>query len=213
MECGCITGSECAAKMHENGQPGMEAAYAHFGLSPGGYDRFASQAIDGMVHPDGTVTLSGSGEVVMTSTSSIGRTDFGGREHYPIGEHDFYMSSHSESDILQGRSLPVLVLMDDKDEAEFAMIKPCGNPIKGEKVEKKQPPKKQPPKEQPPEKRQPKKQKPITVEKKQPQERPRKEEKPAKEMPVTGAGSVLGVFASATGAGAAAHHIIVRRRR
>jgi hypothetical protein len=44
-------------------------------------------------------------------------------------------------------------------------------------------------------------------------EEPEQPEEPIKELPKTGAGSVLGIFASATGAGAAAHRLFVRRRQ
>ena len=202
MTCGCQDGTECTEKLHENANPGMEEAYTHFGLASSDYDRFAAEGVEGMAHPDGTVTRSDTGDVVMTNTSSIGRTDFGYGEHYPIDGHDFYLSSHSETGILQDNSLPVIMLMNSHDEVEFAMIKACGNPVKGDKVEKEEPPEKEPPKEEPPKEEPPK------------EERPPKEEKPPKELPEVGAaGSVAGIFAGATGVGAAAHRLITRKHK
>jgi hypothetical protein len=206
MECGCSAPGECVDKMQEGGRPGMQAAYTHFGLSPSEYARFEQNAIEGTAHPDGTV-VTADNELVMTNAASIGRTQFGYSAHYPINGHDFYLSSHQ--DVLQGQSLPVWLLLNEQGEVEFAMIKACGNPIIGKKIEKEKPPREKPPEQKPPEEKPPREHPPAE---KPPKEQPPKEIPP--ELPVTGvAGNVAGIFLSATGAGTAIHRLIARRRQ
>lgn len=128
--CGALTPDELITDIN-NGDPDDQAGiFAHFGLPAGSYDRFKATARTGTAFQDGTIKVDD--QVVMTDAWSIGRKKFGYSQAYPIeGVGSYFKSAHT--DVLKS-NIPVMVMFDTNGEVEAAVLKSCGNPVKGKKV-------------------------------------------------------------------------------
>lgn len=128
--CGALTPAELITDI-KNGDPDDQAGiFAHFGLAAGDYDRFKGTARSGTAYRDGTVKVDG--ETVMTEAWSIGRKQFNYSQPYSIdGAGTYYKSANT--DVLKS-DLPVMVMFDSEGTVETAVIKNCGNPVKGKNV-------------------------------------------------------------------------------
>lgn len=128
--CGALTPEELITDIN-NGDPDDQAGiFAHFGLNSGNYDQFKSSSRSGTAYKDGTIKVDG--ETVMTEAWSIGRKQFSYSQPYPIeGVGSYFKSAHT--DVLKS-DMPIMVMFDSKGEVETAVLKSCGNPVKGKKV-------------------------------------------------------------------------------
>src|SRR5688572_2637271 len=68
---GCLSKTECYNDIKNNNPSDLQGIYNNFGLQYSEYDRFLSEAKEGIVYKNGTVVVDG--QTVMTNTWSIGR--------------------------------------------------------------------------------------------------------------------------------------------
>jgi hypothetical protein len=128
--CGALSPQELIADVRQNDPGDLQATYDHFGLNASKYDRFASEAVQGVAKADGTVWVNG--QKVMDNAWSIGRTKFWYSQNYQIGGTMFYKSNHTQ--VLQGKDHDVMVMFDDNGTAESVIMNACGNGVGGDKV-------------------------------------------------------------------------------
>ncbi len=128
--CGAMSPQEFIADVRQNDPGDLQNTYAWFNLSADKYNRFASEAVQGVAKADGTVWVDG--QKVMDNAWSIGRTKFWYSQDYQIGGTKFYKSNHTQ--VLQGKDHDVMVMFDDNGTAEFTVMNACGNAVGGDKV-------------------------------------------------------------------------------
>jgi hypothetical protein len=99
------------------------------------YDRFISEAKDGILWRDGRVTVNG--ETVMENVWTLGRTTMGRpasvRQPIQIGGKTYYHSIPDVSFAASRQSLPVMVMFDAQGTAEVVIMNACGNVVGGGK--------------------------------------------------------------------------------
>lgn len=127
--CGALTPSELIGDI-EQGNPGdLRGVYSNFGLTPDKYSRFSENARMGTAERNGDVVVDG--QTVLTDAWSIGRDKFSYGTPLNIGDGTYY--KHMFTDNLKS-DIPVMVMFDDDDNVDVAILTACGNPVKGKKV-------------------------------------------------------------------------------
>jgi len=121
----------------KGGKPSdLATIYGAFGLTASKYDDFAKNAKNGVLYRDGHVEVNG--VTVMTDAITLGRTSMGKpaseRKPVNIGGKTYYQSTPNVSFASGVKSLPVMVLFDDKGIAQTVIMNACGNPVQGKPV-------------------------------------------------------------------------------
>jgi len=129
IKCGKHTPTDFISATKANNPRDLQAIYQEFGLAPSDYDKFVTQAKEGMAYRDGTIKVDG--QTVATDAWSIGRYSKSYSSPMTIGSNTYHRSPATS--VLR-QDLPVMVLFDDKGAMQFAVMKACGNPTTGKKV-------------------------------------------------------------------------------
>ncbi|HSW99844.1 MAG TPA: hypothetical protein VLH38_02295 [Patescibacteria group bacterium] len=106
---------------------------ADFHLSPSEYDDFIAHAVEGVAHKKtGTVTVGNM--VVVRDAFSVGRDrkDYASKYSIP-NEKTTYWASKTQ-DVFAEDDIPAMVYFDTRGQAQFVVLKPCGNVMGGTKV-------------------------------------------------------------------------------
>jgi hypothetical protein len=140
IKCGFSTPSEfinrVKAKSSGNGHNDLPTVYAGMGLSASDYNNFVSRAQPGEVRRNGDIVVNG--QVVETGAMSFGRlASYHGSDYFKkiIGSTTYYGNTVDKTFASGVQSLPVYVLFNSKGEAQFAVMKACGNPTWGKVVQ------------------------------------------------------------------------------
>jgi hypothetical protein len=135
LKCGAADRNELVADARSNNagtQRDIQPIYAHFGLTFSEYDRYAQTARQGEFRRNGEVWVDG--QMVMRSTLSIGRHNFGGSKSISIGGKTYFQGTPNQRWASGVQSIPVMVMFDKNGTVEIAIMNPCGNPAEGEKI-------------------------------------------------------------------------------
>jgi len=124
LHCGTPNANNFIDRVSRNEQ-NTQAAYNQFGLQLSEYQRFRSEAKQGVAYRDGTIKVNG--VTVATNAWSIGRSKKAHSWNWN-GYWADYATNVNRSDI------PVMVLFNDKGEMDFAVMYDCGNPTTGKIV-------------------------------------------------------------------------------
>ncbi len=136
MTCGFTSNSSFIKKVKANddghGHHDLQAIFAHYGLTSGDYNRFASSAVSGTVYKDGRIVVNG--KTVARDVNSLGRTTLDGRHNksVKIGGKTYYYGQTSR--VFLSNSIPAKVLFNSNGEVEFTALTDCGNPVWGTPV-------------------------------------------------------------------------------
>jgi len=122
-------GAYSQAELNQRVKGDVAALYKHYGVSTN-----ISGAKEGIVHPNGTVTVAG--KVVATDVHSVGRTHIGDSKAITVGGTRFY-----ERPASSGVQIPFEAFVFFNSDGTFknAIMKACGNPAWGKPVPKPQP--------------------------------------------------------------------------
>lgn len=120
INCGAYNQTE----LNQRVKGDVAALYKHYGVSTN-----ISGAKEGVVHPNGTVTVGG--KVVATNVYSVGRTTMPNSRAITVGGTRFY-----ERPATSGVQIPLeaFVFFDANGNFKNAIMKACGNPAWGKPV-------------------------------------------------------------------------------
>ena len=125
------------------GDTGVAAVYSYFGISSADVNNMGSQAVLGDVYSNGDVkiqkTVNGETKYPLVATDAVtaGWQNISGSTTVTSGGHTFYVRPTSVS--FQSSPLTAYVMMKN-GKFDFAVLKDCGNPVKGTPVTMPTPP-------------------------------------------------------------------------
>lgn len=123
--CGAATPAELVADARANNPGDLQAIYAKLGLPASEYDRFASEARQGIAYRDGRIVVDG--QVVATNSWSIGRSKKANSWNW----NGYWADSATN---VNRSDVPVMVMFNANGEMQAVIMNPCGNPGGGEVV-------------------------------------------------------------------------------
>lgn len=126
IKCGTSDPDDFINKVRANTGGDIQDIYDGFGLQSADYDRFKSEAREGMAMKNGDIVVDG--KVVATDAWSIGRDN----KNKAWNWNGYW--ANSAPDVFVGNEVPVMVLFDENGAMEFAVMHPCGNPTTGNPV-------------------------------------------------------------------------------
>jgi uncharacterized repeat protein (TIGR01451 family) len=133
MHGGASSQSVLIAKVN-SGNGGTErdlaAIYAAYGLPAADYNRFIASAQAGIAYKNGTIVVGT--RTVATGGQSLGR-DKKSYAHARVIAGKTYWESSSQ-DVFRSDTIPVWVLFNSQGAMQFAVMKDCGNPMRGQPV-------------------------------------------------------------------------------
>ncbi|CAN5657538.1 hypothetical protein BH23PAT1_BH23PAT1_2870 [soil metagenome] len=139
MHCGVVSEAELVQKYHANQAGNTQAIFSHFGIN-------GEAALMGMTEGrvNGANQVFVGDRLVATDAYTAGRQriDRRGGVSTPVAGGAAFMRQPSVSFRNPSSSLPALVKLDQHGNFLYAVLKPCGNPVKARPVQ--QPPKPQP---------------------------------------------------------------------
>lgn len=128
---GTLSAQEFVDKARANSPNDLQAIFSAYGLTPDEYDRFLRDAKMGVASKDGTITVDG--RVVARNAYSLGRDAKSYSTPKTINGVQYHESR--AQDVFVPRTMQVLVLMDAQGRMEFAVLAPCGNPVRATVVQ------------------------------------------------------------------------------
>lgn len=208
MYCGAMSVGEFADKYSHD--PSARVIYGFFGIQQADVNTMPTTVQAGRVTKDGRVMIGQ--RLVATQALTAGRQNIKGSTFMTKDGVNFYTRRPSVSFMTD--SLDAYVVMVN-NEFKFAIIAACGNPVIGLKVAAPKPPVPAPtPKPQPKPPVVPPAPKPAPTPTPPPAPTPAPTPAPAPVvLPRTGPAPVVGLFTAVSGTGAAAHHLVMRRRK
>lgn len=123
VRCGVSSVSDMRKQYNENSR-GTKSIYSHLGVTSDMVNN--AKVVNGLVHKNGTVTVSG--KTVAKSAVTAGRQYIPGSTKVTAGSTTFYTRTPSVSFV--SSSLAAYVFTDKDGRFLGAVIKECGNPVK-----------------------------------------------------------------------------------
>jgi hypothetical protein len=124
--CGAASAAELVADTRTNSPNDLQAVYTKFGLPTSEYNRFASEARQGIAYKDGRIVVDG--QTVATDAWSIGRSKKANSWNW-----NGYWADSAQN-VFRGNEVPVMVFFNANGEMQSAIMNPCGNPTTGKIV-------------------------------------------------------------------------------
>ncbi len=132
LTCGALSTAEVQKKYS---QQGVSQIYNYYGISAADIDALGRKAVAGAVYKDGTVKVGN--KTVATKAVSAGRENISGSTRASNGGVTFYNSPASTS--FRQNSIPAYVVLEN-DVFKYAILAPCGNPVRAVPIPKPTPP-------------------------------------------------------------------------
>lgn len=124
IRCGVTNGTDFKSKYYQNEAGDLYDIYLHYDIDPTHVQR---RGVEGTINRDGTIKVGN--RTVATDAKSLGRSQKSYSTPVTISGKTYHESR--SQDVLAQSSLPVLVVMDENDRFQYAIIKDCANPATG----------------------------------------------------------------------------------